>query len=703
MLRHLHFILFISLASVNFADSNTSQYNEQSRKYIHQWIDERQTTFDKYDGKPDFQVTLATPELTEKSTKAYFYYIDSIQSAINLSTADDKGKYDMLMALYDRLLNIDISNYKYIDYYTPIFIHSIEIIHNKNSENALFEFLIKDKKLAIENINYYKELALADSFLVNALYDYPSDVLKQFNNYYKQPYAQHIVESCAKISPVTLKKYFTSKNYINSFIIKSEDSVVKTIYEIYKKYGNETHMYILADYLYADSTIDANTIYRLKSYPQQYLSALIDLSLRSDPIAIKDIQDELKVKSLQWVRDVNDMHDIQDSTIRFAPVNTMSAAQLYTLIVYSPEEIFTSTFNGLFERMIYRMNGLSGYQLLENVRFNKFRTFIKLCSGYNALNKFLATMSTEQAKMLFQRFIFTLATDENGLEDAVNVADTFGSIDDTSYLNLFEEYLAKEYNNNQAFHRSEKLKLYGLLLNILQQKIPLHSMLDTASLHAYAIAPVDHVHVNDLASIGDTIYQMHFFFDDEDGEISYQHFINEFKAKGWHIGGDTMITALVKKGKHTVIILCNTPKFEYEGQAALLDFFKSMQIVPAIVVHRGHSYYAKNTIRNIQNGTRIVYLGSCGAYHNIADVIRQTDDVSIIASKQIGTYAVNNILLERMSTILCNDEDLYWNTLWSQLDIIFSTDTEKTYSRFLDYVPPHKNMGAIFLRTYKRL
>jgi hypothetical protein len=110
-----------------------------------------------------------------------------------------------------------------------------------------------------------------------------------------------------------------------------------------------------------------------------------------------------------------------------------------------------------------------------------------------------------------------------------------------------------------------------------------------------------------------------------------------------------------------------------------------------------------NTIRNIQNGTHIVYLGSCGAYHNIAEVIQRTDNVSIIASKQIGTYAVNNTLLERMSSTLATDDVLYWRTLWSQLDKTFASDADKTYSRFLDYVLPHKNMGAIFLSTYKRL
>ena len=54
--------------------------------------------------------------------------------------------------------------------------------------------------------------------------------------------------------------------------------------------------------------------------------------------------------------------------------------QLYTLIVYSPEEIFTSTFNGLYKRMLEKMDTTSGFELLENNNFNRFRIFIKLCS-----------------------------------------------------------------------------------------------------------------------------------------------------------------------------------------------------------------------------------------------------------------------------------------------------------------------------------
>ena len=64
---------------------------------------------------------------------------------------------------------------------------------------------------------------------------------------------------------------------------------------------------------------------------------------------------ELHIKSLEYVRTINDLHDEKNMNVRFAGVNGFRAKELYTLMVYSQEEIFTSTFNGLFERMIKQM------------------------------------------------------------------------------------------------------------------------------------------------------------------------------------------------------------------------------------------------------------------------------------------------------------------------------------------------------------
>lgn len=699
-------ILFFLLILFNFYGDIYAQeeilYDANTINNLHQWIDDRQSVIDKFDGKLDSIINLNETKQTQKATNTYINLINSLQSTIKYSGNSNQDNYFELRALYDRLLGIGKENYKLLDYYENIFNNAIGIVSHKISKEKLLQYLLKNKKTSIENIAYYNTHIAADTFLTNALNNYPAEVLKQFNYYQKQPYANHIVEQAARISPNTLKKYFPSKSYINNFVLKSNDTVIKTMLNIYNMLGVETKAYILSDFVYADNNPNLSAIHNLKYIPENYLTALITLKQREHPIASKDIEDELAIKSLEWVRVINDLHDEQDTSVRFANVKNMTAEQLYTLIVYSPEEIFTSTFNGLYKRMLEKMDTTSGFELLKNNNFNRFRIFIKLCSGYNTLNNFLSTMSKAEAISLFERFISAIDTDENGLNDAVNVADTFGSIEDTTYLRIFENYLTKEFNNSLAFQKKDKELLYGLLLNVLYQKIVPIYTIDTMALNKYKLPPVDYLVIDDLKGASDTIYQMHFFFDDEDGIVSYATFINSFQTKGWKIESDSIITTLTKKEKNTVIIYCNTPTHEYDGQKAILDLFKTFQIAPSVVVHRGHSYYAMNTISKIEPSAKVVYLGSCGAYHNIAEVVKRTPQVSIIASKQIGTYVVNNTLLEAISSTMCHEDTLRWSIVWQEIDKTLKTIGDVGYGRFLDYVPPQKNMGSIFLSAYRK-
>lgn len=91
---------------------------------------------------------------------------------------------------------------------------------------------------------------------------------------------------------------------------------------------------------------------------------------------------------------------------RFACVDDFNWKELYTLLVYSEEEIFTSTFNGVFERLIFRINQekISGDKMLDKVKYNKFRTFIKIAANFNKLGDFLKTMPKDQSRMLITKF-----------------------------------------------------------------------------------------------------------------------------------------------------------------------------------------------------------------------------------------------------------------------------------------------------------
>jgi hypothetical protein len=94
--------------------------------------------------------------------------------------------------------------------------------------------------------------------------------------------------------------------------------------------------------------------------------------------------------------------------------------------------------------------------------------------------------------------------------------------------------------------------------------------------------------------------------------------------------------------------------------------------------------------------SRIVFLGSCGGYHLIHDVLKKANDAHIIASKQIGATSVNRPFLNLLTEKIRLGQDIDWIPFWKELDRLV------TVKEFDDYIPPYKNLGALFIKAYQR-
>jgi hypothetical protein len=193
-----------------------------------------------------------------------------------------------------------------------------------------------------------------------------------------------------------------------------------------------------------------------------------------------------------------------------------------------------------------------------------------------------------------------------------------------------------------------------------------------------------------------------YFYDDEDGGESFRAFLNIFRDASWTIDErNKLFVKITSKGGKPIEIFANRPKEEYNGQAYLEHYFDSLNITPDVLIHRGHSYYAYKTIEKTKPGTKIFVLGSCGGYHNLSNIIEKAPDVNIISSKQIGVYAVNNPILKELADNMRKGTDINWQQLWMKVDARLKGS--KDYGKFQDYIPPHKNLGAIFIRAYNKL
>jgi hypothetical protein len=91
-----------------------------------------------------------------------------------------------------------------------------------------------------------------------------------------------------------------------------------------------------------------------------------------------------------------------------------------------------------------------------------------------------------------------------------------------------------------------------------------------------------------------------------------------------------------------------------------------------------------------------VFLGSCGGYHLIHSVLKNAPDAHIIASKQIGKEVINRPFIDLVNEKLRNGQNIDWIPFWKE----FRSKAGKVEG-FEDYIPPHKNLGAIFIKAYK--
>jgi hypothetical protein len=174
-----------------------------------------------------------------------------------------------------------------------------------------------------------------------------------------------------------------------------------------------------------------------------------------------------------------------------------------------------------------------------------------------------------------------------------------------------------------------------------------------------------------------------------------------FNNSNWKIdqSNKQWVTISTAKGAPVSLYL-NRPLPEENGedakaQEALCEYLRKNSIVPTVTINRGHSYNAPYTIEQMSTASKIVFMGSCGGYRMIHDILLKAPDAHIIGTKQIADAPVNNPFLKLLMEKLRVGSNIDWIPFWKELD---SMVTNKIFE---DYVPPHKNLGALFIKAYR--
>jgi len=724
----LHFIFLIFWGDA-FAMTDSTVIPIQ-RQRNHEVIREEQIRCDKADGKLDGMIKVSgNEEINLQVTDAIMRKVNSLTDFIETTekVVSNNEKIRQLNYVHDVLINFRTEwiSKKLNPVMAPLLIDNFEKLLKANIDTASIAPYINEVPYEIGRINaeiFKNNKGYKDSkkiLFIKYCALNPDKILSSIRPYVNEPFADSMVVLACLNNPKQLYDYASAVNSPEGRLIhKNTDPTVKAIVKLSQTTNALFYYPFLDDILKGKQSIDSirkivgdgennvDTVAYFKLLVKTEISYQQRLIANDTPVAMfgtNGLREMLQKKAIKYfITPINELHEQNNLAIRMKALDPLSAQEIYYVMVLGENDIYTSSYKHSFNRLLQKLGTAPrGDELLLSVNLDFFRKFIKMAANFNQLDVFLKTMPPDKSIVLMKAFVANLDK-SNNLEDAVDVADSYSSIKDKE---LLETILKNVTNNEQRSTKENNTKgkvIYNLLKTIFlssdSSNIDLTSEIGIPSIYS-----IENKYLTDKNG---RIIQQVFFYGDDDGKTNYTGFINSFPAKDWKIT-TTKEWAEIKslKGKK-VWIYANLPlnsdkNLDDTAQAHLTRYMKKNDLSPSIVIHRGHSYWLPGTINRMAGSAKIILLGSCGGYKNLSQILTICPDAHIISTKEIGKGDINRPIINYLNQSLVSGNTLVWKDMWAALTKVFYADINKDFREsWDDYVPPYKNLGAIFIKAY---
>ena len=544
---------------------------------------------------------------------------------------------------------------------------------------------------------------------------YPERTLQVLKENPDVSFADSIIRVVGPKYPRQLYDYAAAGNKLGAIIRNIKDDVfIRTVAQMATSKSGQQYFPFLDNIVKGKMTLaeiddvknDSVLYYRLLvNTHMDYVKRAMN---KDTAYEFKGLTQRMESKAREiFINTINALHD-ENAEYRFRCIQPLNAQELYYLAVSSDGLIYTSSFvKGVYPLMMKKINN-RGDSLLMLVNFDKYRKLIKMSAGFNTLDHFLASFpkssnpdEEDPANTLMRAFVKNLERSD-GLEDGVDVADSYASIVETLKPIAAEmlKNIQDNYQRNVTQNNKKGMAIYDILYKLF---ISADSTKQVDLTKELGIPPVYEVPFTSLAGDSGRVAIQVFIYGDKDGIGVFPSILGLFRNANWKIdqSNKQWVTINSANGK-LVSLYLNRPLPEEKGedaeaQKALCDYLNKNHIVPTITVNRGHSYNAPYTIDQMSTSSKIVFMGSCGGYRMIHDILEKAPDAHIIGTKQIADAPVNNPFLKLIADKLRTGVNIQWIPFWIELGKVV---TDKVI--FEDYVPPHKNLGALFIKAYKK-
>ncbi len=727
-------LLFVCCSAAVLAQIDTGKVDIPFRRQLwHDRIDEEQKLLDKADGKIDGLIKAsANEEINLAVTDALLRRVDALQKNIernkNIASQNEKVRYLNFTEILLRSFRTDWKAHKISALYAPQLLNNFEQVMKATIDSVSMAPLIEAQPYEIakitagiftnnigfrqsRNIVYLKYCALN-----------PDKVRANMEPYVKETFADSLLTAVAKRDPGQLYKYSQDiYSPVGKLIQNNTSSSVKTIALLSATPGGMLYFPFIDDIVSGKKSADSlrkiigdgEKGYDSVRYYKLLVQTEIEYSKRMNngdtAVALfgaNGLRDVMKRKALQhFITPINELHNQNNLNIRMRSIDLLTPVDLYYMIIMGESDIYTSSYKHSFNRMLQRMGKKPATDsLLMSVNHDYFKKFIKMAANFNRLDTFLNLMPAASAESLMKSFIANLEK-TNTLEDAVDVADSYSSINNKKLQSNILTYVA-ENEKRCDNENSNRGKIIYSLLNTIFLSADSTNKIDISK--ELGIPPIYNLDNKALADDSGRIVQQVFFYGDDDGKKFFPAYIAAFNTKEWKVNNgnkEWVEIKSVKNGKNIIYVnrpLNNDKNLDDTAQIHLNQYLNKIGITPNIITHRGHSYWLTRTIDRMPGDAKIILLGSCGGYKNLSQLIAQNPEAHIISTKQIGTGNINQVITNTLNQTFLSGKPLEWRQMWATLTAQFAKQPKDLRETWDDYVPPYKNLGAIFLKAYNK-
>lgn len=721
-------LAFLFIAGAAEAQAVSTPQIPLIRKKFHDDIDFVQKEILKLDGVDDDKFAPSKDEaVNQRANEAATSRIDQFQQNVEADAAlDANAKIKYLRGMYDVLAAyLSDARYRRIkqSMLPEVVTAYLDAMKNEVAGQSILPVIDKNElevgAVIVRSFAFKENSGLKPSQDLLVLKDcqkHPEKTLSILLRNPDMPFADSLIQIAAKRNQEDIYNFAQAPNSLGSRIRKSNDPLVKIIARMARSKSGRQYFPFLDD-LYKDKRtfeeVDSAMLDNVKYY-KLLVATQINyagrLAARDTPLVMKTLTNKLQqVGRDEFINEINGLHELSDERVRFKKLDPLSPEELYYLAVLQEEEIYTSSYTrGVYPAIFKRMKTPRGDTLLMHVYFDKFKKWIKMAANYNTLDNFLKTLYTTNedksvnklnAQILMRAFVRGLDR-TNSLEDAVDVANSFASITDPDLKTLILEEVQKSLTEAKRSNNVRGVNIYSILNTLFLSMDPSNNI-DVST--ALGIPPVYTMPNASLKDTSGRIIIQQFFYGDKDGNTVFNSFLNNFSNANWRTKGEKDWVAVSSTKGVPITIYANRPLDENKGldeqaQKNLDNYLADNNLNPTVVIHRGHSYYLNSTLKQLAPSAKVILLGSCGGYQSLNTVLNTCPYSQIISSKQTGSGLINQPMINVMVEKMREGKDLNWPDLWDNFSKMF-----KNNELFADYVPPHKNLGAVFIMAYNKL